>query len=64
MTKLLVVDDDPDMLDLVKAVLEAYHFTVELASNGQEALDRVKAARPDGIFLGFFAPTPLMPSMT
>ena len=56
MTKLLVVDDDPDILDLMKAVLEAYHFTVELASNGQEALDRVKAARPDGIFLDLRMP--------
>ena len=56
MTTLLVVDDDPDILDLMKAVLEAYHFTVELASNGQEALDRVKAARPDGIFLDLRMP--------
>ena len=56
MTKLLVVDDDPDILDLMKAVLEAYHLTVEIASNGQEALDRVKAARPDGIFLDLCMP--------
>jgi len=56
MTKLLVVDDDPDILDLLKEVLEAYHFSVELASNGQEALDRVKAARPDGIFLDLRMP--------
>jgi CheY-like chemotaxis protein len=56
MKKLLVVDDDPDILQLLKAVLEAYHFAVELASNGREALERVRAAVPDGILLDLRMP--------
>jgi len=56
MTKILVVDDDVDTLQLLKTVLMAYHFTVETASNGQEALERVKAAVPDGIFLDLRMP--------
>lgn len=56
MKKLLVVDDDPDMCQLLKTVLEAYHFTVDIATNGQEALERVKAAVPDGIFLDLRMP--------
>jgi CheY-like chemotaxis protein len=56
MKKILVVDDDPDILQLLKAVLEAYRFTVELASNGQEAIQRVRAAAPDGIFLDLRMP--------
>ena len=56
MKRLLVVDDDPDILQLLKAILEAYQFTVELASNGREALERVRAAVPDGIFLDLRMP--------
>lgn len=56
MKRLLVVDDDPDIRLQLKAVLEAYHFTVETAANGQEALERVKAMVPDGIFLDLRMP--------
>jgi CheY-like chemotaxis protein len=56
MKKLLVVDDDPDICQLLKAVLEAYHFTVDIATNGQEALEHVRAAVPDGIFLDLRMP--------
>jgi CheY-like chemotaxis protein len=56
MKRILVVDDDADILQLLKTVLMAYHFTVETASNGQEAVERVKAAVPDGIFLDLRMP--------
>jgi CheY-like chemotaxis protein len=56
MKRLLVVDDDPDILQLLKAILEAYQFTVETATNGRDALDRVHAAVPDGIFLDLRMP--------
>jgi CheY-like chemotaxis protein len=56
MKRLLVVDDDPDILQLLKAVLEAYRFAVETASNGREAIGRVQAAVPDGIFLDLRMP--------
>jgi CheY-like chemotaxis protein len=56
MKRLLVVDDDPDILRLLKAILEACRFTVETATNGREALDRVRAAVPDGIFLDLRMP--------
>ena len=35
----LLVDDDEDERDLLREVLEAAGYTVELASNGREALD-------------------------
>jgi CheY-like chemotaxis protein len=56
MQKLLVVDDDPDILYLLKTVLEAYHFAVETASNGREAIEGVRAGVPAGIFLDLRMP--------
>lgn len=56
MQKLLVVDDDPDILYLLKTVLEAYHFAVETASNGREAIEGVRAGVPEGIFLDLRMP--------
>ena len=56
MPKILVVDDDPDILHLLKSVLEAYRFTVETATNGQEAVERVRAGVPDGIFMDLRMP--------
>jgi len=56
MPKVLVVDDDLDILNLLKNVLEAYRFVVETATNGQEAVERARAAVPDGIFMDLRMP--------
>lgn len=56
MKSILVVDDDPDMLHLLQTVLTAYHFAVDTASNGREALEHIRAAVPDGIFLDLRMP--------
>jgi len=46
--KILVVDDDPNLLELVRARLEAANFEVLTAVNGEEAKEAVKG---DGIDL-------------
>jgi two-component system alkaline phosphatase synthesis response regulator PhoP len=56
MPKVLVVDDDLDILNLLKSVLEAYRFVVETATNGQEAIERTRAAGLDGIFMDLRMP--------
>ena len=49
--KVLVVDDEEDILEVIQDRLEAYGFTVATAGNGLEALKRLSTERFDGIFL-------------
>ena len=51
MKQLLVVDDDPDARQMLKMVLEAHHFLVATAANGRQAVEKVQADVPDGVFL-------------
>ena len=49
--KILLVDDDPDFLEMHKAVLQNHGYDVLTATNGQEGLERVRAEIPDLIIL-------------
>ncbi len=49
--KILVVDDDPDIVEALKMTLESSHYKVFTASNGTEGLKQVKAGKPDLIIL-------------
>lgn len=45
---ILIVDDSATMLLSLKTILEIHNFKVEQASNGKEALDKIKAGlKPD-----------------
>ena len=46
MPRVLVVDDEPDALELLQAFLEAKGYEVLTASDGEEALQKVKEERP------------------
>ena len=52
----LVVDDEPDIRFYLKTILENAGFAVMLASNGKQALDRVKEKKPDVISLDLVMP--------
>ena len=45
--KILVVDDDPDLLDLVGEILTNEGFVIESAANGLEALKKIRRSQPD-----------------
>ena len=49
--KVLLVDDDADLLDLMTYALRREGFTVTTAMDGQQALQRWEAERPDIILL-------------
>jgi CheY-like chemotaxis protein len=49
--KILIVDDDPDIVEALKMTLEANHYKVYTAANGTEGLRQVKAVDPDLIIL-------------
>lgn len=56
MKKILVIDDEPDFLTLIKIRLEAVGYGVITASSGQEGLDKIKSEAPDVVFLDILMP--------
>lgn len=51
MTKILIVDDDPDMVEAGRIVLEAQGYVVISAANAAQAMDLLEEARPDLMIL-------------
>ncbi len=51
MKKILIVDDDRDVFESMKIVLEAEGYGVDWATNGTEALSKARAQRPDLMIL-------------
>jgi two-component system, cell cycle response regulator len=54
--RILVVDDHPDNLEIIDARLSSRGYTIETATNGQEALERVKQEPPHLILLDVMMP--------
>src|ERR1700724_478984 len=54
---ILLVDDEPGMLRYIRTLLEVDDYTVETASTGEAALDRVqKGLRPDLVLMDLLMP--------
>ena len=53
---ILIVDDEPDVVSYFSSLLEDAGFNVETASNGFEAIEKVKAKKPDFISLDLVMP--------
>lgn len=54
--KILVADDDPDILDSLTMILESGGYEVITARDGEEALTKVKALKPDLLILDLLMP--------
>ena len=54
--KILVIDDDPTIIKLVRSLLEEAKYQVTTAVDGQEGLEKVKDNIPDLIILDIKMP--------
>jgi len=49
--KVLVVDDDPDFVEITRTVLQAHGFQVTSASSGRLALEMMRQEIPDAVIM-------------
>ena len=57
--RILLADDDPDSLEGLRALLEAWGYEVEIARDGRAALERIPVVRPSAVITDV-----IMPRMT
>lgn len=56
MSKVLIVDDEPDVLLLLRVNLEAAGYQTVLAADGETALNRIDESQPDVVLLDIMMP--------
>lgn len=56
MSKILVADDDPNVIELLKIYLQKEGYEVFFAENGREAVDKANRTKPDLIVLDLMMP--------
>lgn len=54
--KILVVDDDPDIVVAISAILEAHDYQVVTARDGEEGLAKLRDERPQLMVLDLLMP--------
>ncbi|MDP8212756.1 MAG: response regulator [Candidatus Zapsychrus exili] len=54
--KILIVDDEPEIISMVELRLQAAGYEVITASDGQEGLDKAKEELPDLVILDVMMP--------
>jgi DNA-binding response OmpR family regulator len=54
--KVLVIDDEPGIIEIVEANLEGDGFSVISASNGKEGLEKIKSEKPELVVLDVMMP--------
>ena len=55
--EILVVDDDPDIVDSLRIILESNQYAVRTASNGREAMKALEDRMPDLMILDIMMAT-------
>lgn len=53
---ILVVDNEPKIVEMIKWIFEEEGFNVITAFNGREALDKIREQSPDLLILDIFMP--------
>lgn len=56
MSKILIVDDEPDTVELMKSILEQHGFKITFAYNGKQCLKKIGTDKPDLVLLDIMMP--------
>jgi two-component system alkaline phosphatase synthesis response regulator PhoP len=56
--RILLVDDEPDFVSVVRINLEREGYEVDTAYSGNEGLEKIKANPPDAVVLDVMMPEP------
>lgn len=56
-TEILLVDDDPDIRDSLRILLENKGYAIRTAANGRQALDALREQKPDLMILDIMMAT-------
>ena len=56
MTKILCIEDEPQMIDLIKLILENKGYEVIGAEGGEQGLELMRSEKPDLILLDLMMP--------
>ncbi|MDJ0757630.1 MAG: response regulator [Ardenticatenaceae bacterium] len=56
MKKIVCIEDEPEMIELVKLILGRHNFEVHGALGGQEGLDKISQVEPDLVLLDLMMP--------
>jgi CheY-like chemotaxis protein len=54
--RILVADDEPDVVQVVSAILSTKGYEIEVARDGMEALQRIEKVRPDLLLVDLMMP--------
>lgn len=50
-TDILVIDDDKDLVESMRIILESRHYGVRVAYNGKQGYEKIEARAPDLVIL-------------
>ena len=54
--KILIIDDDPDIVESMRVVLESKGYKIDAAENGEKGLEKIRVDKPDLIILDVMLP--------
>ncbi|MFQ5951885.1 MAG: PleD family two-component system response regulator [Candidatus Omnitrophota bacterium] len=57
MAKILIIDDDPDIVESMKVILGSKEYEVAFAYSGEEGLNKIRQEKPDLIILDIMMET-------
>lgn len=54
--RIVYIEDEPEMIDLVRLILSRKHYEVTGAGGGREGLEIIRATMPDAVLLDLMMP--------